>query len=149
MTIDVTVTERIAAPRQKVADFVFDHRHDIEWIGGIQTSEPLGDGEFGVGSDVRRVASFLGRRIEYVNRVVELEPGRRLVMRSVKAPFPMEVTYAFDDDADLTLASVRVRGEPASMYKLAGPLLSAQVRRSIANDLRTLRTIVERPARGA
>ena len=143
MAIDVVVTETIRAPRDRVAAYVVDHRHDPDWIGGISSSELIGDGPLGVGSDVRRVATFMGRRIEYVNRVVELDPGRRLVMRSVEAPFPMQVTYAFDDADSGTLTSVRVQGEPASMYRLAGPLLAAQVRRSVAGDLRTLRSLIE------
>jgi hypothetical protein len=101
----------------------------------------------GVGSDVRRVASFMGKRIEYVNRVEELEPGRRLVMRSIRSPIPMTVTYAFDDDGDGTRASVRVQGEAGAMYRVAGPILSRQVRRSVGNDLRTLKRLLE--ARGA
>lgn len=141
--MDVTVREVIGAPIADVAAYVFDHRHDPEWIGGISSSESVGDPPLRVGSDVRRVASFMGRRIEYVNRVETLEPGRRLHMRSVEAPFPMQVTYAFDDRAGTTEASVRVQGEPSSMYRLAGPLLAAQVRRSVAEDLRTLKRILE------
>jgi len=75
MAIDVTVSEPIAAPRAVVARFVMDHRNDTRWIGGISESELSGEGPLGVGSDVRRVASFMGRRIEYVNRVEELDPG--------------------------------------------------------------------------
>jgi len=143
MAIDVTVSATIRAPRERVAAYVIDHRHDTEWIGGITESELQGDGPLAVGSDVRRVASFMGRRIEYVNRVSVLEPGRRLAMRSVKAPFPMEVTYAFGDAPAGTTTSVRVQGEPASMYRLAGPLLAARVRRSVASDLRTLKGLME------
>jgi uncharacterized membrane protein len=143
MAIDVTVTESIRVPRDRVAAYVVDHRHDPDWIGGISRSELLGDEPLSVGSDVRRVASFMGRRIEYVNRVVELDPGHRLVMRSVEAPFPMQVTYSFNDADGATLTSVRVQGEPASMYKLAGPLLAARVRRSVAQDLRTLKVLME------
>ena len=141
--MDVTVSERIVAPRADVAAYVFDHRHDPEWIGGISSSELVGDPPLRVGSDVRRVASFMGKRIEYVNRVESLEPGRRLHMRSVEAPFPMQVTYTVEDRAGATEASVRVQGEPSSIYRLAGPLLAAQVRRSVAGDLRALKRIME------
>jgi uncharacterized protein YndB with AHSA1/START domain len=145
MAIDVTATETIAAPRDEVAAFVVDHRNDTRWIGGISESELLGDAPLGVGSDVRRVASFMGKRIEYVNRVEELEPGRRLVMRSIRSPIPMTVTYAFEDTGTGTgtKASVRVQGEPGAMYRVAGPILSRQVRRSVANDLRALKRLLE------
>ncbi len=144
MAIDVTVSVTIRARRDHVAGYVMDHRNDTAWIGGITESHLLGDEPLVAGSDVRRVASFMGKRIEYVNRVVDLQPGMRLKMRSVKAPFPMEVTYAFGDEPGGTIVSVRVRGEPAAMYRVAGPLLTRQVRRSVGSDLATLKELLER-----
>jgi carbon monoxide dehydrogenase subunit G len=144
MPLDVTVTTVIARPRARVARFVMDHRNDTAWIGGIKESELQGSEPFGVGSLVRRVATFLGRRIEYVNRVEELEPDTRLLMRSVKSPFPMAVTYAFEDDGDGgTRTSVRVQGKSGSLYRMAEPLLARQVRRSVTTDLRTLKALLE------
>ena len=143
MALDITATETIAAPREDVAAFVVAPRNDTRWIGGISESELVGEGPLGVGSDVRRVASFMGKRIEYVNRVEDLEPGRRLVMRSVRSPIPMTVTYAFDDAGPGTRASVRVQGEPGALYKVAGPLLARKVRSSVASDLRTLKGLME------
>jgi hypothetical protein len=143
MPIDVSVSEIIRAPRHWVAGFVIDHRNDTKWIGGIFESELVRGGTLGVGSDVRRVASFLGRRIEYVNRVETLEPERRLVMRSVRSPFPMAVTYLFEDATGGTRTSVRVQGEPTAVYRAAGPLLARQVRRSVGEDLATLKRLLE------
>ncbi|HEX6330308.1 MAG TPA: SRPBCC family protein, partial [Actinomycetota bacterium] len=95
--VDVTASTIVAAPREDVAAYVTDHRNDPVWIGGITESQLEGDPPVAVGSRVRRVASFLGKRIEYVNEVVRLEPGSVLEMRSVKSPFPMVVTYSFED----------------------------------------------------
>ena len=144
MTVDVTVSEVIEAPRTRVAQFVMDHRNDPTWIGGISDSQLLGNQPFGVGSDVQRVASFVGRRIMYVNRVEELEPDTRLVMRSVKSPFPMIVTYAFADvPRGRTRTSVRVQGGPGVLCRIAGSLLEWQVRRSVTKDLRTLKGLMD------
>src|SRR4051794_2288506 len=95
--MDVQVHTTIARPRELVADYLFDWRNDTAWIGGISAARRVDGGEFGVGSRVARVARFLRKRIEYVNEVVDLEPGRRLVMRSVQGPFPMRVTYELKD----------------------------------------------------
>jgi hypothetical protein len=92
MATNVQVETVIDRPRNAVADYAMDWRNDTSWIRAISEARLVTDGPFGVGSRVERVASFLGRRIEYVNEVVELEPGARLVMRSEKAPFPMKVT---------------------------------------------------------
>lgn len=76
-SIDVTVTTTIEAPRDQVASYVVDNRNDLAWIGGISESELLGDRPIGVGSRVRRVASFMGKRIEYVNEVPRTAFGAR------------------------------------------------------------------------
>jgi uncharacterized membrane protein len=143
--IDVTVSVTIGVPRAEVATYVIDHRHDPVWIGGIAESELLGDPPIAVGSQVRRVASFLGKRIEYVNEVTTLEPDRLLEMRSVKSPFPMVVTYAFEDAPGGTATSVRVQGDPSAWYRIAGPLLARQVRSNVRGDLERLRGILEAP----
>jgi Polyketide cyclase / dehydrase and lipid transport len=150
VAIDVTAETVIAAARVRVASFVMDYRNDPTWIGGISEAELEGEPPLGVGSLVRRVASFLGRRIVYVNRVDELEPGARLVMRSVKAPFPMTVTYRFVDDAGRgTRTSVRVQGEPSAMFRLASRAMARKVRSSVEDDLATLKALMEQgPAVG-
>jgi uncharacterized membrane protein len=143
--IDVTATTTIDAARHQVASYVVDNRNDPEWIGGISESHLVGDPPIGVGSHVRRVASFMGRRIEYVNEVTRLDPGSVLEMRSVKSPFPMEITYVFEDVArGRTRASVRVQGDPSALYRLAGPLLSRQVKKNVQADLERLKDIVEK-----
>jgi hypothetical protein len=91
----------------------------------------------------RRVASFLGRRIEHINVVTRLEPGRQLEMRSVKSPFPMVVTYGFEDADEGTRATVRVQGDPSAWYRIAGPLLARRVRGSVHGDLLRSRGILE------
>jgi uncharacterized protein YndB with AHSA1/START domain len=139
MAIDVTAEREIARPREEVAGFATDPANDTKWIGGISEAEMLTDPPAAIGTRVRRVASFLGRRIEYVMEVERLAPGRRIVMRSIKSPFPMRVTYEFEDAPAGTLARIRVEGSAEGFYRIAGPLLGPGVRRSIARDLRTLR----------
>ena len=92
---------------------------------------------------VERVASFLGKRIAYVNEIVDHAPGERLLMRSVKAPFPMTVAYEFEDADGGTRMRIRTQGDASGFYKLAAPLISAAVRRGVAGDLAKLKAILE------
>ena len=55
----------------------------------------------------------------------------------------MRVTYAFDDAGGATRASIRVQGDASGFYRLAAPLLSRAVKRSITKDLRNLKKIME------
>jgi uncharacterized membrane protein len=147
MAVDVSASVVVAAPRAEVAAYASDPANDTDWIGGVRSVRPLGAAPLRVGSQVERVASFLGRRVEYVNEVVELEPGERLHMRSVRGPFPMAITYAFaDEPGGGTRMSIRVEGDAAGFFRLASPLLGRGVRRSVQGDLERLRRRLEATA---
>ena len=143
MAMDVTVHTTIASERERVAGYAMDPRNDPTWISGIKEVEPLTELPLEKGSRVRRVASFLGRRIDYVLEVADMDPGARLLMRSVKSPFPMVVTYSFEDAPGGTRVALRVEGGSGSRYRLAGPLMTPAVRRSLKKDLRNLKAIME------
>ena len=146
MAIDVVAETLIECGRADVAAFAMDVAREPEWIGGVIEARQLGDGPPGKGTRVARTAKFLGRRIEYVNEIIEYEEGARLRMKSVAGPFPMEICYEFEDAEDGTLARIRVEGEASGFFRLASPLLAPMVRRSVHRDLRTLKGLLERSA---
>jgi hypothetical protein len=111
MPVDVTATGIIGRPREEVAVYLRDPTNDTSWIGGLRSARLLTPGPLAVGSQVERVASFLGRRVEYVNEITELTADR-LAMRSVRSPFLMRITYGHRDAGDgATEVSVRVEGD--------------------------------------
>jgi uncharacterized membrane protein len=146
MSIDVTAQVEIRRPVGEVAAYMVDPNNDPTWIGGVREVRMETPPPLAVGSRVARVAHFLGRRVEYVNEVTELDPARVLDMRSVKAPFPMRVTYSFDaaGDGATTIVRNRVRGAPGGFFAMFGPLLGPLVRRSVQKDLERLRDVLER-----
>ncbi len=143
MAIDVTAEVTINRPREDVAKYAMDPDYDAVWIGGISEAKMLTDPPMGEGTQVSRVASFLGKRIDYILEVIGYEPTSRLTMRSIKSPFPMNVTYEFEEAPGGTLARIRIEGEASGYYKLAGPLMSRAVKRNITNDLKTLKALME------
>jgi uncharacterized membrane protein len=143
MAVDVSVTGTVQRPRDQVAAYLRDPANDTHWIGGIRSARLLTPGPVAVGSQVERVATFLGRRVEYVNEITELTADR-LAMRSVRSPFPMRVTYGHRDAGGAaTEVSVRVEGDAGRFYGLVAPLLGPAVRRSITRDLRNLKQVLE------
>ena len=147
MAVDVTVTASIDRPRDQVAAYLRDPANDTDWIGGLRSARLLTPGPVTVGSQVERVAGFLGRRVEYVNEITELTDDR-LAMRSVRSPFPMRVAYGHRDAGDgTTEVSVRVQGDAGRFYALVSPLLGLAVRRSVSRDLRNLKQALEARSR--
>jgi uncharacterized membrane protein len=145
LSTDVTVEQRIDRPREEVAAYACDWRNDPTWIRALDDVRLVSDGPFGVGSRVARVASFLGRKIEYVNEIVEWDHGKRLVMKSVKAPFPMTVIYEFEDAGDgNAVMRIYTGGDASGFYRVAGPMLNAAVKRGVKGDLAQLKQLLER-----
>lgn len=143
MTIDVTVKLVIGRTRAEVARFAMDPANDPTWIGGVVEARLLTNPPLGQGSQVRRVANFLGKRIEYVTEAVDYEPERMLYMRSIEGPFPMTVHYYFDDAGGGTRVEIRNQGAASGFFKLAEPLLARAMKRSVRKDLKTLKRLLE------
>lgn len=143
MAIDVEAEVFIYKPRNEVAEYASNPDNDPVWITGITEANLLTDPPVGLGTRVERVAGFLGRKVEYVLETTEYRPEELVVMTSVKGPFPMKVTYGFEEAKGGTLARIRIEGETTGFYQLAGPIMSRAVKRNITNDLETLKDILE------
>jgi uncharacterized membrane protein len=142
VSIDVVAEVHVRRPREQVAAYMNDPANDHEWIGGLREARLLGDGPLAEGSRVERVASFVGRRVEYVNEITRLEPGRTLEMRSVKAPFPMHIMYTFEDRDGGTVVRNHVRGG-GGLLSLGSPIFAPMVKRNVQKDLERLRELLE------
>ncbi len=141
--MDVTVSGEVARPPEEVAGFAMNPENEPRWIGGIQSTRLLTPPPVGVGTEVERVASFLGRRFSYVLKADEFEPGHHVVMSTVRGPFPMRVTYRFEPVPSGTRVTNRVQGDTGGFYRLAGPLMERAVKRSLTRDLATLKRLLE------
>ena len=143
MDIDVTAETTIARPRVELAAFASDPENDTKWIGGIREVRSVAPRPVGVGTRVERVAEFRKKPVFYTLEVVAFEPGAVLDMKSVKAPFPMRVTYRFEDAPGGTRASIHIGGGTGGLAALIAPLIRRTVRKSISKDLGNLNRLTE------
>ena len=144
MSVDVQVETTIERPLAVVAAFAIDptkapgvvRQHPV---GGVEDAAPIA-----VGSQMDFVAQFLGRRLAYTYEVIELEPERRLVMRTADGPFPMETTYVWEPTAEgATRMTLRNRGNPSALYRFAAPVMERAMRRANTKDLARLKAMLE------
>ena len=82
--------------------------------------------------------------LAYTYEITELEPGRRMVMRTAEGPFPMETTYTWEDaPIGATRMTLRNRGRPSGFSRILAPVMALAIRRAIRKDLRRLKRILE------
>jgi uncharacterized protein YndB with AHSA1/START domain len=146
--VDVQVETVIDRPSDAVAAYAGDPANAPEWYVNIRSATWKTDPPIRVGSKVAFHARFLGKDLAYTYEVVELVPGRRLVMQTEQGPFPMQTTYTWEPVGDgATRMTLRNRGEPAGFAKVAAPMMAAAMRRATTKDLARLKAILEgRPA---
>ncbi len=145
MAVDVTAEIEIACSVERVFEFAADPDNVPHWYVNIQsvnwkTSRPVQ-----LGSQVEFVAQFMGKTLQYTYEFVELEPNRRVVMKTASGPFPMETIYEFRslDSGNATNMSLRNRGQPSGFSKIMSPLMSIMMRRAMKKDLLKLKGLLE------
>ena len=142
--MDVVTEVEIGRPREEVAAFAADPGNATAWYKNIKAVEWETPPPVAVGSKLRFRAQFLGRRLEYVYEVRELDPGRRLVMETAEGPFPMETSYEWEDAAaGMTKMTLRNRGEPSGFAAVTAPVMRLAMRRANEADLRRLKALLE------
>jgi hypothetical protein len=146
--VDVTTSIEIARAVADVSRYAGDPSNAPEWYANIRSIEWVTPPPLDVGSQVRFVATFLGRTLRYTYEVTDLVPGERLVMATSEGPFPMETTYTWASaGAGRTTMTLRNRGEPAGFSKAMAPVMAPAMRRANTADLRRLKHLLEqRPA---
>ncbi len=145
MTVDVQVETTIGRPVEEVATFAGDPTNAPQWYANIRSVSWKTAPPVAVGSRMDFVAQFLGRRLAYTYEVVELDPERRLVMRTADGPFPMETTYTWEaTGTGRTRMTLRNRGNPAGFSRIVAPVMERAMRRATNKDLSRLKAMLER-----
>lgn len=144
MTVDVSTDIVIERPREQVAAFAGNPENAPAWYVNIKEVRWESPPPMAVGSQIAFVATFLGRELAYTYEIIDLEPGRRLVMSTTEGPFPMETTYTWEENAGgSTRMTLRNRGSPSGFSALLAPVLAASMRSANRKDLQKLKEILE------
>jgi uncharacterized membrane protein len=145
MAVDVVTEITIERPSGQVAAYAADPSNAPLWYANIESVSWQTPPPIAVGSRIDFVARFLGRRLAYTYEIVDLVPGRRLVMRTAQGPFPMETTYTWQPLGETrTRMTLRNRGVPTGFSTVAAPVMAAAMRRANRKDLANVKRILER-----
>ena len=142
--VDVSTEIVIERPVDRVFAHAVEPDNVPTWYQNIKSVEWKTAPPVTVGSRIAFVAHFLGRRMAYTYEIVELVPGKRLMMRTAQGPFPMETSYTWQAIGESsTRMTLRNRGRPSGFSALMTPLMSFMVRRANRKDLACLKQLLE------
>ena len=87
MHVGVEVEAVLPFPREEVAAHAGDPTNAPEWLANIHSVTWRTPPPTALGSKMEFEARLLGRRLACAYEVVDLEPGRTMVMRTADGPF--------------------------------------------------------------
>ena len=136
----------IRRPLEAVFAFVSDPRNEPQWEETVKEVRVTPDGPPAVGTQVTKVGSFLGMKLEATNELTALEPNRSLSFKGTSGPASLEATMRFEAVGEGTRLSGTFQVEPGGLFKVAGPLFASQAKKQMEADLQRLKELLE--ARG-
>ena len=138
----------IKRPVEAVWSYMAVPQNTTQWQAGVLVTEPTTEGPVGVGTKIRIVRQFLGRRIETVLDTTEYEPNVIYAFKSVSGPISVEGSVGYESVEGGTKVKFAGRGEPGGFFKLAEPLIARLAKRQAVNDSSTLKDLLEAHVEG-
>ena len=133
----------IKCPQQEVFDFVSNPAKNTEWQSIAQSAEWTSEGPVGVGSAVRAVDRFLGRKFESTAEVTIWDPPNRMTLKSVGGPFVFELAFKLESKENGTQLTMHVTAAFRGFFKVAEGLAARQAQKQIDTDLEALKLVLE------
>lgn len=139
----------IARPPQEVFEFLSEFDNIAVYDSSVTTSEQVGTGPVAEGTRGRGTSKVMGRRFDWTVEVVEFDPPRRMVSRSVEGKLNFTVTFTLEPADGGTRVTQRIDAESGLggiFGKIADPLVERAQGRTVRANLETLAEwLVEHP----
>lgn len=140
--VSVEIPVNIDRPVEEVYAYLSDVERIPEWNSMVDEVVPS-DHPLRVGSTAQIKMRLLGRHIEATLEVMELEPNRRVVVKT-GAPISVTDTYTFEalgeNGSRLTYNTV---GDTKGFFKLADPIVARVVKKQLTAQLETFKELLE------
>jgi len=145
----VTVEKSIAIdrPAEDVFAFVSDHTNAPRWQRGLLEVRRATDGPIGVGTRHTFVRTFMGRQLEASNEFTRYEPSRLVAFNATSNWLPGQGSYVVEPTGRASARLIaRVELRPSGLFRLAGSLMAAALRREVEANLSDLKGLLEAQA---
>ena len=142
MRIEQTFT--IAAPPERVFDYMTDPANLASWQTSKTSVEQLTPGPAGLGTRVReRTKPPGGKEFEQIVQFTEFDRPRRFTAAVVEGPYPVDGTWSFAATGEGTEVTFVAEGELSGVMRLLGPVARRMIDRQFAGYHDTLRRNIE------
>jgi len=147
MSTTVSQSVVINQPVENVFAFFADTNNITKWQTSIIESRATPEGPAQPGTKVTDVRTFLGRKMESTYEFTDVEPNKRIALRSISGPFPYQGTMNFESEGGTaTRVTFDAEIEPKGFFKLAEGMLAGTMKKETETQLATAKQLLESQA---
>lgn len=133
---------QIYRPLKQVFTFVITPENNFEWQYGTLASAQTSQGEICLGTRFRTVWLFMGRRIETLYQVTELEANKRYGFASLAGPVDSRAYYAFEMVKGGTRIQLSTETNPRGLFKTEDAMVQ-KFKKQYQENLALLKNVLE------
>jgi hypothetical protein len=136
----VTVVNR---PQDEVFAFLVNTDRAPDWNPQVTEARKTSDGPLGVGSTLRYVGKFLGRRFESISECTDFVPNEKFSTKTTSGPFHLEIENTLSAVDGGTRLATTYRGESRGFVKLAEPVIVRLTKKQFETATENLKALLE------
>ncbi|HEV2035508.1 MAG TPA: SRPBCC family protein [Candidatus Dormibacteraeota bacterium] len=133
----------IKRPLEQVFAYLADPENDPHWSEAADEMLLTSERPVRVGSTVRQLGHFLGRRLEFALEVTVYEPGHRFGMKVTSGPIRFAGIRTVEPVPEGTKVTFAGGGHSGGFFKIIELLVSWAANRQLGADLRSLKRVLE------
>lgn len=140
--IELRNTVNIDRPVGEVFAYISELEHTPEWNWAIRETRKTSHGPVAVGTTYRQTRTVPSPATEELE-ITALQRDVLLEVVGELASLPAKLTYRFYPTAGGTRVTNEIELRPQGAVRLLGPVVSKQIERSVAENLRVLKGRLE------
>ncbi len=133
----------VERPPEEVFEYLTDPEHLPEWQAGVIEARKESESPMGVGTQMRDVRTFLGRKMESTVEVTAYDPPTTFGLKVLSGPVPFSVMHTLESTNGGTRITFAGEAEPGGFFKLAEPIVARTAERRFKTDFETLKDLLE------
>jgi uncharacterized protein YndB with AHSA1/START domain len=133
----------IDRPIDEVFAYLADVERHPEWVSSVLNTKKTSDGPMGLGATFTEEGKVLGRRLQTEWEITAYEPPHTIRQRMQMGPARAVLTATLEATDGGTKVTIVQEGETGGLLKVADPLVARTLKKQLAADLETLKTLIE------
>ena len=147
-TMKVEHSVIINLPVEEIFAYMSNLENLADWSGAVISARKISSEEMLVGTRLRCIIRILGRWFDSTYEIVECLPGRYLSFKSITSVAPNLICYRFEpvEGCGTNVFVEEIIHFTGGFLGFAETLITRVINRQVANDLLTLKDLLEATA---